>query len=302
MNRCSAILLAAGRSRRLGFDKILSPLAGRPVLVYSLEALARSPEVHEIILVTRPDIAATIMDLAATWAPEIPKRVVEGGAERQDSVWAGLQAVQNDADWVLIHDAARPLLTPTMVAELLSAARTHGSAVCARPATDTLKEASPGGEVIGTVDRTRFWQVETPQIFRKSVVEAAYRTVREKGLTITDDASAVEHLGHPVQLVPSGAFNLKITRPADWTLLELWLASPRREELRQSLHGLANQMSPLVGYLPLLQKYGGDEPKFKDYLGKVAQAVSQAEKALGEVQTQVRALHPRPEAGADGGH
>jgi 2-C-methyl-D-erythritol 4-phosphate cytidylyltransferase len=293
----SAILLGAGRSRRLGFDKILSPLAGRPVLAYSLEALGASPHIAEIVLVTRPDIEAQAATLARQWAPGKPCRVVHGGAERQDSVWAGLQAASPSSALALIHDAARPLLSAEIIDQLVSLAREHGSAVCARPATDTLKEATPEGRVLRTVDRSKFWQIETPQVFRRADITSAYQKVQAEGVAVTDDASVAEHVGLPVRLVNASPFNLKITRPADWTLLELWLRSARGPELRRGIHELANKLSPAIGYLPLLEKYGSGSEKFATYFARVSEALREAEAALRAVQTLARELHPdRPAA------
>lgn len=292
MNDTTAILLGAGRSRRLGFDKILSPLAGRPVLSYSLEALAASPEVKEIIVVTRPDIEQQVAALAARWAGSKPWSTVAGGAERQDSVWAGLQAASRESALALIHDAARPLLTAAMVAELTAAAREKGSAVCARSATDTLKEAEADGRVIRTVDRAKFWQVETPQIFRREAITQAYQEIQGKGVMVTDDASVAEYAGLPVHLVTAGQFNLKITRAADWVLLELWLGTARGLELRRGIHDLANRLSPLVGYLPLLAKYGGQDEKFLGYMAKCGDAVQGAEAAIRQIQMLAREVFP----------
>jgi len=290
----SAILLGAGRSRRLGFDKILSPLAGRPVLSYSLEALGASPHIAEIILVTRPDIEAQAAALAQQWAPGKPCRTVHGGAERQDSVWAGLQASSPSSALALVHDAARPLLTADMIDQLAVAAREHGSAVCARPATDTLKEATPDGLVLRTMDRSKFWQIETPQVFRLTEIIQAYQKVQQEKVAVTDDASVAEHAGLPVRLVTAGLFNLKITRPADWLLLELWLAPSRGADLRLGIHELANQFSPMVGYLPLLKKHAAGNAKLEGYLDKVGEAVQRAEASLRAVQELARQVHPDP--------
>lgn len=289
MSGCSAVLLAAGASRRLGFDKILSPLAGRPVLLYSLEALDRSPGISDLVLVTREDTRQAVETLVAGAAPAKPWKVVVGGKERQDSVWNGIQAAASSVQ-ILIHDAARPLLTVEMVQALLQAASEGGAAICGRPATDTLKMADAGGLIASTVDRSQFWQVETPQVFRRDWIEQAYREVQEKGLVITDDASAVEHLGLPVRIVTAGAFNLKITRPADWQLLELWLTVQGGSAFRTKVHQLANHANPLVGYLPLLEKYGGNEPKFREYLGKCLQASQILEEGIRELQDSVRHL------------
>jgi 2-C-methyl-D-erythritol 4-phosphate cytidylyltransferase len=287
MSHCSAVLLAAGASRRLGFDKILSPLAGQPVLLYSLEALDRSPGITDIVLVTREDTRKAVESLAAGASLQKPWKVVAGGRERQDSVWNGIQAAESQ-DQILIHDAARPLLSIEMVETLLGAARAGGAAICGRPATDTLKVADPDGGIESTVDRSKFWQVETPQVFRRDWIERAYADVREKGIAITDDASAVERLGLPVRIITAGAFNLKITRPADWQLLELWLTVQSGSGFRKSVHQLANQASPLLGYLPLLQKYGGNDPKFREYLGKCMDSSQAMEEAIRTLQESVR--------------
>jgi len=289
MNGCSAVLLAAGASRRLGFDKILSPLAGRPVLLYALEALDRSAGITDIVLVSREDTADMISKLAAGADLRKPWKVVAGGKERQDSVWNGIRA-SAPADFVLIHDAARPLLSVSMVETLLASARECGAVICGRPATDTLKVADAEGRIESTVDRTKFWQVETPQVFRRDWIERAYREVQEQGIPVTDDASAVERLGLPVKIVTAGAFNLKITRPADWQLLELWLTFQRGSEFRKAVHQLANQASPLLGYLPLLQKYGGQDPKLAGYLEKCILASQGLETSVRVLQDTVHRL------------
>ncbi|MDX6766750.1 MAG: 2-C-methyl-D-erythritol 4-phosphate cytidylyltransferase [Candidatus Methylacidiphilales bacterium] len=289
MNDCSAVLLAGGASRRLGFDKILSPLAGKPVLAYSLEALDHSPSVSEIVLVAREDTREAITRLAGGAGLAKPWRVVTGGVERQDSVWNGIQATSATA-MVLIHDAARPLLTPGMVADLVAATRESGAVICGRPATDTLKLADSSGWIESTVDRSKYWQVETPQVFRRDWIERAYREVQEQKVNVTDDASAVERLGLPVRIVTAGAFNLKITRPADWQMLELWLSIRTGSSLRAAVHALANQASPLLGYLPLLQKYGSTEPKFIDYWEKCLKASEQIEEQLRVLQEMIRSF------------
>ncbi|MDR1304351.1 MAG: 2-C-methyl-D-erythritol 4-phosphate cytidylyltransferase [Verrucomicrobiales bacterium] len=226
MQTCSAILLAAGRSRRLGFDKILTPLAGRAVLHYALSALQRSPSVTEIIVVTRADILPQVQAIAAA-AGDKPLQFTIGGAERQDSVSNGLRAVSAAATEVLIHDAARPLLDEQVIAATLTVARARGAAVTAHRASDTLKLADDRQRVTATLDRANIWAMGTPQIFRRELIVSAYAKVQAERLTVTDDAAAVELLGQPVYLVDNPRLNLKITRPADWELLELWLRRPQ---------------------------------------------------------------------------
>ncbi|MFH1066804.1 MAG: 2-C-methyl-D-erythritol 4-phosphate cytidylyltransferase [bacterium] len=219
MKDCSAVLVAAGSGKRLGFDKVLTPLAGKPVVQYSLETLQCAPSIQEIILVTRAELIGKLSEL--TKNSSIQTKVIEGGVERQDSVFIGIQ--QATADYVLIHDAARPLVTVDMIEKTLAEARKTGAAVCAQRATDTLKRAAPNGRVLETLNRAKIWHMQTPQIFRRELIARAYRRVQEKNLHVTDDAAAVELLGEPVQLVEANGLNLKITRETDWKLAELWL-------------------------------------------------------------------------------
>jgi len=299
MSYCSAILLAAGRSQRLGFDKILTPLAGRPVLFYSFEALWDSPDVQEIIVMTRADLLNQVEFMLSDFGKRKPVSVRIGGAERQDSVWAGLQSASPQATEVLIHDAARPLLTSELIATLLAKARESGSAVAAQKATDTIKIASPDGLVDQTPDRSKIWQVQTPQVFKKEFVHEAYAKVQEDKAAITDDASAVERLGLPVYLVESKTPNLKITRMDDWENLERLFREKRGKEFRQKIHDVSNLMSPLFGYLPLLKKYGGSDPKFVEYQNKILEGNSHLQGAVQELQKLARELFPDKRTGSD---
>ena len=292
MNKSSAILLAAGRSRRLGFDKILTPLAGRPVLYYALAALKSSPLVMEVIVVTREDILPQVQEIVAAAEGNNPVRCVIGGAERQDSVFNGLQALSPAADMVLIHDAARPLLDETVIGDTLAAARQHGAAVTAQRASDTLKEADAEQRVTVTLDRSRIWAMGTPQVFERQLIVSAHAKVRAEQLVVTDDAAAVELLGRPVYLVENSRLNLKITRPADWALLELWLSRGDGAELRHKLHDLGNLLTPLIGYLPLLEKHANDGERVGDYVAKMREPSLAVPRVLHEIHELARKLFP----------
>ena len=292
MSYCSAILLAAGRSQRLGFDKILTPLAGNPVLHYSFTALMESPEIGEIHVMTRADLIDQVKEMLAPYGKGKPVHVRTGGLERQDSVWAGLQAVSAQATEVLIHDAARPLLTGELIETLLVRARVEGSAVAAQRATDTLKVADENGWVDTTLDRSKVWQVQTPQVFQKEVIIEAYAKVQEDKTPITDDASAVELLNYEVLLVESKTPNLKITRLDDWRSLERLLREKRGRELRRGIHDISNLMSPLVGYLPLLKKYGGSDGKFLEYMEKFEEGSRKLQVLAQTVQKLAREFFP----------
>lgn len=297
MRDCSAILLAAGSSRRLGFDKILTPLGGRPGIVYAAEALATHPDVLELIVVTRPDLQDTLKNLIAPLCADKPCRVIAGGKERQDSVYAGLREASSGAELALIHDGARPLLSRELADRVLDRARQTGAAICGRPCADTLKETEDQSTIAATLDRSRIWQVETPQVFRRNWILEAYREVTENGVAVTDDASALETTGRTVSLVESPTLNLKITRPQDWEILEFWLSRHDGAELRKKLHEANNALTPLTGYLPFLRKYRDDSGKFAKYLDAIEKGSRQAVTSLHSAQTLARRLFA---AGTDG--
>lgn len=292
MKDCSAILLAAGRGTRLGFDKILTPLAGRAVLEYSLEVFQACDEIREIIIPTRPDIEEGVRTCLSRVGIKKPVQVIIGGEERQDSVLAGLRACSEDSRLVLIHDSARPLIHVDLVARITRAAREHGGALCGRPSADTLKRANGDNEAIETVDRSRIWLVETPQVFRREeILEAYERVVREK-LSVTDDAAAWELGGGRARLVETGGLNLKITRPQDWEVARLWLLREHGHELRKDLHAINNALSPMTGYLPLLKKhlpFGGKEEK---YAVRIGEALDQILPRLEGLQEKIRQFFP----------
>lgn len=223
----TAIIVAAGSSQRMGFDKTCALLAGRPVLAHSLHAFESCDFVQHLIVVGRADRLREIEEIAAHMPTKKLACVVAGGAERQDSVRAGLAHLSVGAQFVAVHDAARPLITPKQIAQIFSLARIHGAASAAKPVTDTLKRADEDHFVSGSVDRRGVYAMETPQIFSHKLISAAYDAVAAKGLAITDEVSALELLGKKVVLVPTNGFNFKITVPEDLALAELLLA--RRE-------------------------------------------------------------------------
>ncbi len=213
-----AVIVAAGSSRRAGFDKLAAPLAGVPVLRRSVDAFVAAGAAA--VVVVCPESRWVETGLAAADFP-VPVSRVDGGAERQDSVAAGLAALPVGTRMVAVHDGARPLITPQGIAACLAAAEETGAATCAHPVVDTLKRADAAGKSLPEkVSREHLWGMETPQIFRLELLLQAYQYVKENSLVVTDEVSAVETLGVPTQLVQGGA-NLKITLPGDLELAEL---------------------------------------------------------------------------------
>jgi 2-C-methyl-D-erythritol 4-phosphate cytidylyltransferase len=215
----AAILLAAGSSTRMaGVDKLWSDLEGRPLVARSLHTLARLDAVSVIVAVAPAARHDALRALTA--GLEVDLRCVEGGARRQDSVAAGLAAAP-EADWVLVHDAARPLVTIEVCERALAGARQHGAAVPAVAFADTIKRATEDGRVIETLDRATLRAVQTPQAFAAPLLRRAHLEVTGD---VTDDAAQVEALGASVYLVAGDPQNFKVTTPADLELARALLA------------------------------------------------------------------------------
>ena len=219
----SAIIVAAGRGTRMGpeVDKLFLQVAGRPVVAHTWLRFDRSREIDEVVLVIRAGLDAAFKEIGAALELTKPWRAVTGGAERQDSVWNGLQAVSSDL--VAIQDGARPCTPDQVIHDTLAAARETGAAVAAQRVTDTIKESEDGSLITRNVDRSRLWAVQTPQCFGLEVIRKALEAVRRKGLVVTDDTAACELIGQPVKLVPSVTPNPKVTVPADLHYIELLL-------------------------------------------------------------------------------
>ena len=223
MSRTAAILLAAGRSSRMQGaipDKILAPLAGKPVFAHSASAFYRSG-VADFFVVTYRD-QRQLVELSA-YAPT-PTVFVPGGKERQDSVAAALAELPEDVKYVFIHDCARPLVGPEQLAALHKIVRRENAVVLAHRVTDSIKEHRGEGR-LRTIERANLWAMETPQVFSRALICRAYARVAARGLRITDDASAVEQLKHPVALLENNRPNPKLTTPADLAYLEFLLSS-----------------------------------------------------------------------------
>jgi 2-C-methyl-D-erythritol 4-phosphate cytidylyltransferase len=221
----SAVIVAAGSSRRMGFDKLFAPLGGKPVIAHSIAAFERTGEIAEIVLVTRAGQKRRIEEMIACEGWTKVGQVVEGGAERHLSVWRGLQAVKGSASFVAIHDGARPLTTPSVIRRCLELAQLGGAACVAAPIPDTVKRASDAGLVVESVERTGLWAMQTPQIFSTPIILQAYAALMKSGEQVTDEVSAVQRLGVNIALLRNDEWNFKITIPRDLELAEHVLAS-----------------------------------------------------------------------------
>jgi 2-C-methyl-D-erythritol 4-phosphate cytidylyltransferase len=220
----TAVIVAGGSSQRMGFDKLLALLGDKPVLAHTIDAFERTQSVQEIILVARAERVGEFEELVRQNNFKKVRCLVPGGQHRQDSVRAGLEKVGTDTKFISVHDAARPLVTPEQIERVFALAREHGAAALAEPVTDTLKRADENHVVSGGVPRENLYAMQTPQIFARELLERAYAGVASNHLSVTDEVSAVEHLGAKVLLVPNDDWNIKITYPRDLLLAQAALA------------------------------------------------------------------------------
>ena len=211
----SAIIVAAGSSERMGFDKLLAYLGARQVIAHTMAAFEDCPDIKEIILITNDERFKAIERIEQEECFQKLTHIIHGGAERHQSVWNGLQDVNPESEFVAVHDGARPLIASAQISRCIDAAREHGAAASASPISDTVKRADDAKQVSAPVDRDNLWAMETPQVFRVDLIKEAYQKIMDAGESVTDEVSAIEKLGHPIQLVPNETPNPKITFPAD---------------------------------------------------------------------------------------
>lgn len=213
----SAVIVAAGRSRRMGgtVDKAFLSLGSRPVVVHSLLAFEQCPDVDEIVLVVRKEQIPAAEAAVRMFGCRKVRRVVPGGATRLASVRAGLAALDPDSALVAVHDGARPGVTAELVSDCMRSAKRTGTGVAAAKVTDTLKAVGRGGLIERTVDREPLWAAQTPQAFRTDLLRRALDAADDRDPTITDESAAVERLGESVRIVANAHPNPKITYPED---------------------------------------------------------------------------------------
>jgi 2-C-methyl-D-erythritol 4-phosphate cytidylyltransferase len=219
----TAIIVAAGDSRRMGFDKLFAAIAGKPVIAHTISAFERTNSVNGIIVVAREDRYDEIKTMAGDENFKKVRSIIPGGKYRQDSVRAGLEHLDSATRWVAVHDAARPLVTPEQIERVFQQCANHAAAALAEPVNDTLKRADSNLLVSASVDRDQLYAMQTPQVFERQLIEEAYRAVYAENISVTDEVSAVERLGREVALVLNDDFNFKVTYPRDLPVAEFIL-------------------------------------------------------------------------------
>ena len=218
---CGAVIVAAGSASRMGgIDKVMAPLGGEPMILRTVRAFEDCEAVKEIVIVTRQDLMGPIAELCSGFAKI--RSVVQGGSSRQESVKLGLLAFSKEVRLAAVHDGARPLVSGELIDKVIRAAHSYGAAAPAIPVKDTIK-VFEGGFIAATPDRSTLRAVQTPQVMDRDLLLGALEKAEQEGTALTDDFSAVEHIGMRVRLVEGEERNLKVTTPLDLKIAELLL-------------------------------------------------------------------------------
>jgi len=218
-----AIIPAAGIGARMHADraKQMLELAGLPLLVHTLRRFEQCEDINQVILVLQPNLTSEVLTLIKRAGLTKITRIVAGGAERQDSVYRGLQVVRAEtAGIIVVHDAVRPFIRPEEISAVIKRAENKGAALMALAATDTIKQVR-SARVQRTLERRRIYHAQTPQAFQYSILLEAYERAYAEGFMATDDSQLVERTGHKVSVVEGSQINIKITRPFDLRLAEV---------------------------------------------------------------------------------
>lgn len=227
---CTAIIMAAGKGKRMGtnISKQFLPVCGKEILAWTVEKFENSPVVDEIILMAGAEGLEEVQELCDRYGWRKVSHIAIGGKERQDSVSNGLKLLSSQTEIVLIHDGVRPFLTEEMIENSIEGALHYGACIIGVPAKDTIKVCSPEGIAIQTPNRSTLWQIQTPQTFRKELICSAYQKAKCEGFLGTDDASVAEYAGEKV-MVREGAYsNIKITTKEDLLIAEAFLKEEHR--------------------------------------------------------------------------
>ena len=218
---CGAVIVAAGSASRMGgIDKVMAPLGGEPMILRTVRAFEDCGAVKEIVIVTREDLMGPIAELCSGFTKI--RSVVQGGSSRQESVKLGLLAFSKEVRLAAVHDGARPLVSGELIDKVIRAAHSYGAAAPAIPVKDTIK-VFEGGFIAATPDRSTLRAVQTPQVMDRDLLLGALEKAEQEGTALTDDCSAVEHIGMRVRLVEGEERNLKVTTPLDLKIAELLL-------------------------------------------------------------------------------
>lgn len=213
--KIGAVIVAGGKGTRMGYEKnkVLMPICGKEIILYTLEAFSENKYIEEIVLVTGKDDLTVCEELIKTHGLFKVKRVVLGGETRQESVINGLLAC--DCDMVCIHDGARCLISDKLITKTVEDAKKYGAAAPGAKCKDTLKTVNPDGFIENTVDREKTVLIQTPQVFNKNEILTCHKKAKSDGVLVTDDCAVAEHYGIKIKITEGEYDNLKLTTPED---------------------------------------------------------------------------------------
>ena len=220
LRRAGAVIVAAGQSQRMdGIDKTYMDILGLPLLTYSLAAFEAAPSIESVVLVLRPSSIDSGKALVEAHGFRKVHSIQAGGERRQDSVRNGVECL-DDQEWAVVHDGARPCTGPDLIEQGIDEAIRYGSAVAAVPVTDTIKVRGCDGQVESTLDRSRLWAAQTPQVFPLQRLRDAFNRVTAD---VTDEAALMEQAGYPVHLYLGSYSNIKVTTREDAAIVQALL-------------------------------------------------------------------------------
>ena len=226
-HKTAAVILAAGLGTRMkgteGQTKQLLTLNGKPLFMHAVQSFDASPYIDELVLVVRREEYREVRRILKGYRLKKPLRLTVGGDTRQASARRGLEAISDDMEYISVHDAARCLITPDMIADVVTAAHANRAASAGSPVTDTIKQVTKDGYVEKTIDRSTLFRAQTPQVFECNLYRAATYAALDRKQTVTDDNMLVELIGQTVKMVDCGSENIKVTTKEDLTLARIIL-------------------------------------------------------------------------------
>lgn len=233
--KVTAIILAAGKGKRMlhSLPKHFIRLEDKPVLAYTLDAFEKCPDVNQVLIVSRSgEEEYCLKEVVEMYGYKKVLKIVIGGERRQDSVYNGIKELDEDTDIVIVHDGVRPFVSQKILSETIKLAMFADGVVTAVPVKDTIKEAGDDKTIRSTPDRSSLWYAQTPQVFKKRILEEAFIMAYGDRVSVTDESSLVERLGYKVKIVEGSPDNIKITTKEDLLLAELILRMQKKKSMK----------------------------------------------------------------------
>jgi 2-C-methyl-D-erythritol 4-phosphate cytidylyltransferase len=224
--KISVIIPAAGKGKRFkGEDKLLKKIGRYPVIIHTLKAFEKSPEIDEIVLVVQKKKIKFYKNLIENYNFKKVKKIVKGGKERQDSVYNGIRSLKYSPEFLIIHDGDRPFLKKSLLKKIIKELRKNQAVICGVPLKETVKEVE-NSQIVKTLKREKLWHIQTPQAFNFEIIKKAHQKAKEENFYSTDDSALLERLGYSVKIIKGSYSNIKITTYEDFlyakSIYKMW--------------------------------------------------------------------------------